>query len=190
MLLNYVSRLQKYILQHEKISVIDIIRIGGDNSLLAIIISLAALNVILAPFVVAPLIVGLPLTFLSLCYLFNIRISKLKLPFFSRPFSCVAWRQPVKTLLPYVKKFEKFSKPRWDQVFHFDNHIIPGICLTLLSIVLFLPIPFANTPSAIGIILVAMGVMQKDGLFILFGYGVVLIQLIIFLLLRYLWLLL
>ena len=50
------------------------------------------------------------------------------------------------------------------------NGLVIFFCGFVLS--LPLPIPFTNTIPAIAILLLSMGMMEEDGLFILLGYGV------------------
>jgi hypothetical protein len=47
-----------------------------------------------------------------------------------------------------------------------------GLVLLLLSIIVALPIPFANQPPAIAQGLIALGLIERDGVVVLIGVGV------------------
>jgi hypothetical protein len=47
-----------------------------------------------------------------------------------------------------------------------------GLILLLLSIIVSLPIPFANQPPAIAQGLIALGLIERDGVVVLIGIGV------------------
>jgi len=74
-----------------------------------------------------------------------------------------------------VHGLEKFIRPRW----HFSEAPIVdrfnGMVITLLGIVIALPIPFTNIGPALVIIIMALGLIERDGvvqiLAIVFGFG-------------------
>ena len=74
---------------------------------------------------------------------------------------------------------EGFS--RWKQV---ANHSYTwrgnGICISWLSILLMLPVPFTNPLPAIAILLLAVSTIEADGLLMCIGYGLTLANTIFF----------
>lgn len=46
-----------------------------------------------------------------------------------------------------------------------------GWVSSLLALILFLPIPFGNMPPALAICLLALGILRRDGLWVLAGFG-------------------
>lgn len=68
---------------------------------------------------------------------------------------------------PVLRKAERLSHPRWQPVAGHDR-TLAIVCL-YLSALLLLPLPFFNTPPALCLLLVAWGMVQRDGVFVLAG---------------------
>jgi hypothetical protein len=79
------------------------------------------------------------------------------------------------TGLKWLIKLEKISKPNrltWLTEGNF-SHIINGISIILGSILLMAPfgiIPFSNTFPAVALLFYSVGILQKDGISILWGH--------------------
>lgn len=73
-----------------------------------------------------------------------------------------------------VGKFDRFVKPRMTQLTgSMIANRVNALAITLGGILLMFPlglIPFSNTLPAIAILLVAIGMIQRDGLIVLGGY--------------------
>ncbi len=75
----------------------------------------------------------------------------------------------VQRVAPWLARAERLLRPRLEMLAlpPFEN-VIGVICL-LLSIILFLPIPFGNMPPAVAICLFALGILERDGIWIIAG---------------------
>jgi len=69
---------------------------------------------------------------------------------------------------PVLRWIERASRPRWLWIARRER-LIGLICL-YLSIVLILPIPLLNSPPAACIAAIAIGMIQRDGVFIVAGF--------------------
>lgn len=75
----------------------------------------------------------------------------------------------VDTAAPWLARAERLLRPRWSWlVNHRAERVIGAFCL-LLAAVLALPIPFGNMLPALAICLIALGVLERDGLWVLIG---------------------
>ena len=68
------------------------------------------------------------------------------------------------------------------------EYLVGGVCL-LLSLIVFLPIPLGNMLPALAICLLALGILERDGLWVLAGLlgaaaGVALVWGVLYALLR------
>jgi hypothetical protein len=70
---------------------------------------------------------------------------------------------------PYFARFERLLRPRLLVLTEGAALRLLGAVMVLLSVMIMLPIPLANTGPSIAIILMAMGLVERDGLFILAG---------------------
>lgn len=83
----------------------------------------------------------------------------------------------IHTTVPYLIKIEYFLKPRWSFMTCRFMEIINGTIIFCLAILLMLPIPFSNFIFAALLITFSLGLIEKDGLFIILAYvGVFLYQ--------------
>ena len=76
----------------------------------------------------------------------------------------------VKMGTPWVEKIEKVTKPRVAYLCtSLPGRLILGIAIALMSISMMIPIPGTNTLPAIGIFVIAFGLLEDDGLICLVG---------------------
>lgn len=70
---------------------------------------------------------------------------------------------------PYFARVERLLRPRLLVLTAPISQRGLGVMMVVLSLLIVLPIPLANTGPAIAITLVAIGLIERDGLFILAG---------------------
>ena len=71
---------------------------------------------------------------------------------------------------PFLVKIERLLKPRLYFMTKGFMKIMSGILLLCLAIFLTFPIPFSNFLFALLIIVISLGLIEKNGLFIILGY--------------------
>ena len=76
---------------------------------------------------------------------------------------------------PHLQRIEKLLRPRFAVMSSTVVERLLGFVLLLLSVVVALPIPFANQPPAIAQALIALGLIERDGKVVLIGVGVAVI---------------
>ncbi len=75
-----------------------------------------------------------------------------------------------------LKKLERFLKPRQAWVYHaLVFRILIAPVLLFASVCVALPLPGTNSVPSLGIGLVGLGMLEEDGLFGIFGTGIVII---------------
>src|SRR5262245_42781306 len=95
----------------------------------------------------------------------------------------------LKALLPRVAAvlswFERLLKPRFPAVTgpHFERAI--GVICVVLALITMLPLPFAHNLPALALVLIGLGLIERDGLAILIGaaigaFGTVIYGLVLF----------
>lgn len=68
---------------------------------------------------------------------------------------------------PVLRRAERLSHPRLEPLAGHER-LLAVVCLYLAAI-LFLPVPFFNTPPALCLVLLALGMVQKDGVLVVAG---------------------
>lgn len=68
---------------------------------------------------------------------------------------------------PILGRAERLSRARWMPLARGDRLL--GLVCTYLSVLLLLPLPFFNVPPALCLVLIAWGMVQRDGVAVLAG---------------------
>jgi hypothetical protein len=76
-------------------------------------------------------------------------------------------RALVRTLGPLLSWVEKVSRPRWSELARRER--LAGAACLYLAVVLVLPLPFVNMVPAVCLALIALGVVQRDGIAMALG---------------------
>ena len=82
------------------------------------------------------------------------------------------FRTMVEKAKPHLLRFERVLRPRLTVMSTTLVERLLGLVLLLLSIIVALPIPFANQPPAVAQGLISLGLIERDGVVILVGIGV------------------
>ncbi|MBM3198346.1 MAG: exopolysaccharide biosynthesis protein [Chlamydiae bacterium] len=104
-----------------------------------------------------------------------IRRKRLWLPKFllEREISARGVQKLVRVTLWWLRKMHKWIRPRWTPVFTYQaKDFVHGLIIFSLGVFLSipLPIPFSNLIAAWSIVLIALGVLEEDGLILVLGY--------------------
>lgn len=81
------------------------------------------------------------------------------------------FRRVMEKVAPWLKRFEKLLRPRIDILTrgHADRWL--GAVCALLAFFLILPIPFGNLLPGLGVLFIALGLIERDGICVLIGFG-------------------
>jgi hypothetical protein len=150
-----------------RISVGDLLGAMDGRAFGALILVFAFPNILPAPPGLAA-ILGLPLVYLSAQLMLG---HAPWLPKFiaNRSLTHEAFRTLVTRIIPWIERAEKMLKQRlWLLVSPPAERVVGAICL-FLSLVLILPIPFGNMLPAVALSIIALGLLERDGIWILGG---------------------
>jgi hypothetical protein len=154
----------------DRISVGELVSILQDRAISILLVVFAAPNLVPTP-PGASLVLGAPLIFLSVQLMVG---AKPWLPRLIRKRSIgrVEFATIVGRIVPWLEKAERFLKPRWKGLTYPPVERLVGAVCLLLAVILFLPIPLGNILPALAICLFGLGILERDGVWILCG-GVV-----------------
>ena len=85
-------------------------------------------------------------------------------------------RRLLETMLaraaPVAQRLERLCRPRWAWVTSRAGRAFIGMVVVVLAVILMLPIPFlGNLPPGVATAIVALGIVERDGVVILLGIG-------------------
>lgn len=69
-----------------------------------------------------------------------------------------------------LRRLEKVARPRWEWCAEGPGQMLSGITVIVLGTLLALPIPLTNWPFGILLCVFALGLIERDGLLIVFGW--------------------
>jgi hypothetical protein len=154
-----------------RVSVGDIVSALRDRSFAPLMVIFAAPNVFL--FIPgSSVFTAVPLMFLAVQLVLG--RPDVWLPRFvaARAIDRASFERIVTVSIPYVERVERLAKPRWWPTSYLLAERFIGVATLILAVFLFLPIPFANSLPAFSIILLALGLSERDGYW--FGAGLLL----------------
>lgn len=78
---------------------------------------------------------------------------------------------------PWLARAEKLLRPRFRVLAHPPMEYVVGLVCFILAVVLVLPIPLGNMLPALAICIMALGILERDGIWILVGILVAIVSL-------------
>lgn len=163
--------------RRERVSVSDLMRAMDARAVAALILLFALPNVVPTPPGTSS-ILGLPLLYLTAQMMLG------KLPWLpaiiaDRSMTRNDFNTFVGRVTPLLARVERLLRPRLLFVTSaLGERLIGGFCL-VLAIVLAMPIPLGNMLPAFAISFMALGVLERDGLWVFFGAVMGILSLII-----------
>jgi hypothetical protein len=152
-----------------EITIGDLMHLMEGRARAALIFIFAFPNVIPAP-VGLSAVLGLPLLYLTSQMMLG------RIPWFprliaARGVSVSAFAGTVSRVTPFLARAERLLRPRFSPMVGQEAEKVLGAFALVLAIVVTLPIPLGNMLPAFAICLIALGVLERDGLCA--GVGVV-----------------
>lgn len=151
----------------ERISIGDLLAALGDRALAALLFVFAVPNVLPVPPGTST-ILGAPLVFLAAQLAFG---RQPWLPAFiaDRTMTRADFAGLVRRIGPWLARAERLLRPRAIALSQPPMEYLVGLVCLLLAVVLVLPVPLGNMLPALAISLLALGILERDGLWILAG---------------------
>jgi hypothetical protein len=152
-----------------RVSIGDVVQALGDRSFAPVMILLAVPNAI--PFIPgSSTVLGLLLALVAIQLVIGMRRVRLPARLNRWSFDRDGFGRVVAKVTPWLARFERMARPRfWPESYRLAERLA-GIVALALSLMIMLPIPFANGVPAIAICLLALGISERDGLWL--GAGV------------------
>lgn len=113
-------------------------------------------------------VLGAPLIFLAVQLMLG-RPPWLPRLISDRSFARTDFEKVVTKVGPWLQKAERLMRPRLEILAKPPAEYLIGALAFLLAVVLFLPIPLGNMLPAIAICILALGLIERDGVWVLIG---------------------
>jgi hypothetical protein len=116
-----------------------------------------------------PQVVALPLMFVSAQILFGRRTPWLPDRLSAREVTTEGLSSLAARAEPWLRRVEAFSRPRLSALTHAPADRFVGLALVLFSMSILVPLPSTNTVPGFAVVIVAMGLLQRDGVLVILG---------------------
>jgi hypothetical protein len=148
----------------------ELVHAFGERGFGALMLFFGLMNVAIGIIPGTTTILGAPLLLMGLQLI--IRREEVWLPRWAlkRSIDRETYRSGLETVLPRLKKFERWSRPRLSVMTSEVSEVLIGVVTFLLSVILVLPIWGGNLIPALIIATFGFGLMQRDGLAIVIGW--------------------
>lgn len=116
-----------------------------------------------------PQIVALPLMFVSVQILLGRRVPWLPKKLGARTVTAEGLHSLASRSGPWLRRIEAFSRPRLGALTRAPADRLLGLALVLFSASILVPLPGTNTVPGFAVVVVSMGLLQRDGILVLIG---------------------
>ncbi|MEM6563890.1 MAG: exopolysaccharide biosynthesis protein [Pseudomonadota bacterium] len=116
-----------------------------------------------------PQIVALPLMFVSAQLLLGRQTPWLPKGLAARTVSADALLNLATRAGPWLRRIEAISRPRQTQLTRAPLDRVVGLALVLFSASILVPLPGTNTVPGFAVVVVSMGLLQRDGVLVILG---------------------
>jgi hypothetical protein len=153
----------------ERVSVGDILERCGQRAFGAMIFLFAAPNLLPVTIPGVSALFGAPLLFLTWQLAYGRGTVWLPAFILKRSFARKDFEKIVNAILPGLRRIERVARPRLALLTTPAGERLIGIIGFLLAMIIFLPIPFGNILPGLALALLALGILERDGLAVLAG---------------------
>ena len=150
-----------------EITIADLMQLMEGRARAALIFLFAMPNVLPAPPGLSGLL-GLPLLYLTWQMMLG-RVPWLPRIIAGRGIPHATFAALIQRIMPFLVRAEKLLRPRWGWLVGQRAEHFLGALTLILAVVITLPIPFGNMLPAFAICLIALGVLERDGLWAVLG---------------------
>lgn len=154
----------------ERVSIGELLHALGDRALGALLFIFAFPNVLPVPPGTSA-ILGAPLVFLAAQLMLG-RAPWLPSVVANRSIAHADFSALVRRVEPWLQRAEKMLRPRLAHLAQPPMEYAIGLVCLLLALILFLPIPLGNVLPALSISVLALAILERDGLWVVAGLGV------------------
>jgi len=167
-----IRQLMAIAANEDSISIGHILNIFGVRGFALLLLVLSLLNIVIFMVPFSSIVFGLPMVVLA---------AQIALGLHAPIFPRVLRRQMIQRealmaglerIVIGLQRIEHYIKPRFMFLTHPHLDRVHGVVVLIMAAMVTMPIPVLNVPPSFGIAFLAIGVLQRDGLFITLGYGV------------------
>ncbi len=166
-----VSRLMDTAAATETITVGRVLQIFGVRGFAFLLMILSILNIVIFMVPFLSFFLGLPMVILTAQMIIGLRAPMFPRVIRTREISRTALLDGLGRAIIWIQRIENYIKPRLPALSAPELMRVHAFAALILAIMVTLPIPVVNVPPSVAILFLAIGILSRDGIFILMGYA-------------------
>lgn len=151
----------------------------GNRSFGVLLLMLALPNTVPLGIPGLSTLTGIPLALVALQMIIGMPAPYLPRWLAERSIARDSFQRLIEAIAPWLRRLERFMRPRWLTLTGLAGERWLGAFCFLLALVMALPVPFANWLPSIGVALIALGLIEKDGALVSVGVVVGVLSLVL-----------
>jgi hypothetical protein len=158
-------------LNAERPTMRDILIALDDRAVAMILLVFSIPAIVPTPGIPVGMLFGSVLSFIGIQMVLGINRIRLPSGLSSLRIGSTQLQRAVDRVVPHLEKLERRLHPR---ICSLSTPLALrgiGMVVVIMAILIALPIPFGNTLPGVAVLLLAVGLSQRDGLFMLAGFG-------------------
>lgn len=159
----------KKLLTGEKTSLGDILNLFGDRGTAFILFLVALPAALPVPAIGIFIIIAPPLLFLTAQQMIGKKVIWLPEEIKEKEFQTASLIRVIDKSLPITRAVEVLLRPRLTSLTNSLATCVIGLMGFIMALSVLVPLPLTNTVPSIGIALMSMGVLMRDGIAVIFG---------------------
>jgi len=158
--------------REDTITVGRILSIFGLRGFAFLLLILSILNIVIFMVPMLSFFLGLPMVILAVQMVLGLKAPLFPAFIRRRTIARTALLDGLARAIYWVERIERYIKPRLAFLSAPALLRVHAFLALVLAILVTLPIPVVNVPPSIGIFFLALGLLQRDGVFIALAYAV------------------
>jgi len=154
----------------------EILNALDDDAVALTLLVLSLPAIVPTPGVPAGLLFGSLLIFIGLQMSFGMHPIRIPPGLSGLKIDRTTLKRIIDRAVPYLEKSERWIRPRLNGLITPGATRGIGVVISIMGLLIALPIPFGNTLPGLAVLLLAIGLGQKDGLAVLAGLGLAVIS--------------
>lgn len=164
--------------QGGSVSIADLSRDMSDRGLGLLLLLFAAPNVLPVSIPGLSAVLAMPLLLLAFHLVLGWRSPVLPRFVGERSISRARFAAIAERIGPALNRVERGLRPRWGWLTHSSVQRLVGLLVVILALAIAIPFPLSNSLPGLGVCVIALGLLERDGLAIAVGCGIGLVALV------------
>jgi hypothetical protein len=154
----------------DTISVDAFLSLVGVHGFIFFLLVLAVLNLVIFMLPGFSIVFGVPMAIFAVQMLLGIKVPIFPKWVCNKQIRVRVLNTGLTKASELVEVIERYIRPRWLFLTHGQMRRIHALLALVLALMVAVPVPLLNIPPTLGIIFLATGLMQRDGVFVAIAY--------------------